>query len=165
MRHSWTGLLVEADPVLQKKLIGKHRKSWVANVCASPNNSVTEVSERFSITWRYVKLWEWIWLPTFSQIDFLQSSVVHSDVKTWLSAIGRLNDPAVGWHREKLGSIGTVRCFPLPTLLAALGVNHVDFLSLDVEGLDLKVLRTFPPYSTLSVDVCGSIFVLVPCQV
>ena len=77
-----------------------------------------------------------------------------TDEKNWLSAIGRLNDPAVVDKLGELESIGTVRCFPLPTLLAALGVKHVDLLSLDVEGVDLNVLKTFPPYEQLSIDVC-----------
>lgn len=40
----WTGLLIEADPVLSKRMLGKHRKAWIADVCASPYNRVSEVS-------------------------------------------------------------------------------------------------------------------------
>ena len=44
MERNWTGLLIEADPILGKQLLDKHRKAWVANVCASPENSISEVS-------------------------------------------------------------------------------------------------------------------------
>lgn len=44
LERNWTGLLIEAHPVLWKKCLGRHRRAWLANVCASPNNSVSEVS-------------------------------------------------------------------------------------------------------------------------
>ena len=36
----------------------------------------------------------------------------------------------------------TVRCFPLSSLLIAANLTKIDFLSLDLEGLELKVLKT-----------------------
>ena len=41
----------------------------------------------------------------------------------------------------------------MPTLLVALNVNQVDFLSLDVEGVELKVLKTFQFQGQLDIDV------------
>lgn len=37
-----------------------------------------------------------------------------------------------------------VQCFPLYSILKAMGRNKVDFFSLDVEGHELKVLKTIP---------------------
>ena len=37
-----------------------------------------------------------------------------------------------------------VPCFPLETLLLAINVTHVDYFSLDVEGVEMPVLRTIP---------------------
>ena len=37
-----------------------------------------------------------------------------------------------------------LRCYPLFSLLLALGNPRVDFLSLDIEGAELAVLRTVP---------------------
>ena len=37
-----------------------------------------------------------------------------------------------------------VKCFPLHVLLDALGIKTVHFFSLDVEGLELQVLKTLP---------------------
>ena len=53
----------------------------------------------------------------------------------------------------KLPDGGKVPCFPLPSILAALNVNHVDFLSLDIEGQELAVLKTLPFNSSLTIDV------------
>ena len=36
------------------------------------------------------------------------------------------------------------QCFPLYSLLLALGNPKVDYLSLDVEGTELDILRTIP---------------------
>ena len=37
-----------------------------------------------------------------------------------------------------------VKCYPLHMLLDALGITTVHFFSLDVEGLELQVLKTLP---------------------
>lgn len=37
-----------------------------------------------------------------------------------------------------------VPCFTLQTLMLALNRTHIDYLSLDVEGLELEVLKTIP---------------------
>ena len=90
---------------------------------------------------------------TAFQIEFFQSNLLRKDVINQLTGIGRLNGSSWYKNRKELESIGTVKCFPMPTLLAALNVNHVDFLSLDVEGVELKVLKTFPSHDQLSIDV------------
>jgi len=45
-----------------------------------------------------------------------------------------------------------VSCFPLNSVTAALGVTHVDYLSLDVEGPELEILATVD-WTRLRVDV------------
>lgn len=37
-----------------------------------------------------------------------------------------------------------VQCFPLYSILLAVGTTHVDFFSLDVEGHEIAVLKTVP---------------------
>jgi FkbM family methyltransferase len=50
-----------------------------------------------------------------------------------------------------------VQCFPLFTLLAALNVSSVDYLSLDVEGAELDVLKTIP-FTLLHIQVSQTSF-------
>ena len=38
-----------------------------------------------------------------------------------------------------------VQCYRLPEVLARLGIDHVDLVKLDIEGLELKVLQTCYP--------------------
>ena len=44
-----------------------------------------------------------------------------------------------------------VQCFPLYSILLALGVDHVDYFSLDVEGSELEVLKTVP-FGAVTID-------------
>lgn len=39
---------------------------------------------------------------------------------------------------------GYVECFPVFSLLSALNITRVDYLSLDVEGAELRVLENIP---------------------
>lgn len=62
-------------------------------------------------------------------------------------------------HPSHLAFIGSVKeqdievnCFPLNAITAALGVSHVDYLSLDVEGPELEILRTVN-WTRLQIDV------------
>jgi len=62
-------------------------------------------------------------------------------------------------HRSHLTFIGrrkrseiTVNCFPLNAIMTAINVTHVDYLSLDVEGAELEILRTIE-WTQLKIDV------------
>ena len=48
----------------------------------------------------------------------------------------------------------TVQCFPLYSILLAINQTRVDYLSLDVEGSELGILRTIP-FRALYIDVIG----------
>ena len=45
-----------------------------------------------------------------------------------------------------------VQCFPLNHLLASIGINHVDFFSLDIQGGEPKILEAID-FNTLRIDV------------
>jgi len=45
-----------------------------------------------------------------------------------------------------------VPCFPLETLLLAINMSRIDYLSLDVEGVEIPVLRTIP-WSRLDIRI------------
>ncbi|XP_013412915.1 uncharacterized protein LOC106175450 [Lingula anatina] len=45
-----------------------------------------------------------------------------------------------------------IQCFPIRSLLAAIGRNHVDYFTLDVEGAEIEILKSFP-WQHVTVDV------------
>ena len=47
------------------------------------------------------------------------------------------------WER-RIDKIKNVQCFPLYSILLALGRTDIDMFSLDIEGAELDVLRTIP---------------------
>ena len=57
----------------------------------------------------------------------------------------------------------SVECYPLYSLLLAMDQTRVDFLSLDIEGAELAVLRTVPwdkvRGGVLSIDIYGCLVV------
>jgi len=68
----------------------------------------------------------------------------------WGSGVSVLNKNALSSAR---GAPETdVQCFSLNSIMAAIGVHHVDFMVLDVEGAELPVLQTIN-WTRLSVDV------------
>ena len=50
-----------------------------------------------------------------------------------------------------------VNCFPFNAIMAALDVSHVDYLSLDVEGPELEILRTVD-WTRLRIDVVTVVY-------
>ena len=55
-------------------------------------------------------------------------------------------------HGSLRGRVFKVQCFPMNYVMEALGVSHIDYLSLDVEGPELEILHTVN-WSRLHVDV------------
>lgn len=49
-------------------------------------------------------------------------------------------------------SVVDVQCFPLNSILDALSIYHIDYLSLDVEGAELDILNTIE-WTRLTIDV------------
>jgi len=65
----------------------------------------------------------------------------------------------VSAHNKNVGRVNKkdvpetdVQCFSLNSIMAAIGVSHIDFMVLDVEGSELPVLKTID-FTRLSIDV------------
>ncbi|XP_060601228.1 uncharacterized protein LOC132754588 isoform X2 [Ruditapes philippinarum] len=72
------------------------------------------------------------YMMTFNKA-FNRGRVVHNqEAKNWIKRHNITKDEVL------------VQCFPLYSILLALGQVNVDFLSLDVEGDELNVLKTIP---------------------
>jgi len=80
--------------------------------------------------------------PRPSVLRMLRTVVGHS----------RIIDNTNQSHHDAAHTVFEVNCFPLNSIMAALGVSRVDYLSLDVEGPELKILQTVD-WSRLRIDV------------
>ncbi len=115
LRRAWTGLLVEPNPELFRTMVSRRRNAFITNSCLSPSNSTQRL--RFKP------------MGTLGGIE------------------GKMDESHVAFlkklpHYSTSGL--TVQCFPLAALLRALHQPEVTYLSLDVEGAELDVLRTIP---------------------
>lgn len=135
-RLGWTGLLVEPDAESYKKLVSKHRRAWTSNTCLSaegfPKKTIL-VSRR------------------------LQKGKPHEDY--WWAFRGHTHEMGIDFPNKKPLEVMTdawysrVQCFPLLSYLLTLNVTTVDLLSLDVQGTEMAILRTFLASSRVSVRV------------
>jgi hypothetical protein len=119
--HGWAGLLVEMTYPNARRLMSKHRRSWFAPVCLAPSDRPQRKNMRFG----------------------------YSPTDPWEERTGTINKRK--WDLEDAGSTKTrtyiytiVDCFPIYSLLKAAGMSELDFLSLDLEGVELQVLKTIP---------------------
>jgi hypothetical protein len=61
-------------------------------------------------------------------------------------------------HNEIAGSqIYRVQCFPLYSILLAMGTTEIDYFSLDVEGSEYKILKTIPWHKVNIKVICSTI--------
>ena len=63
------------------------------------------------------------------------------------------------WGCELIESVKTL-CLPAYSIIAAAGLYHLDFLSIDVEGLEFKILQTIP-FIKLDIKVSQTTFELL----
>ena len=70
--------------------------------------------------------------------------------------VGGIEGEVRGWTSEVVNSANTTRikvvCLPIHTILSALGNPKVDYFSLDVEGVELDVLKSVP-WEKVDIDV------------
>ena len=111
IKHFWTGLLVEPNPIAFKFMTTRNRNSWLFNHCLSTSNATETV-------------------------------------------LFELNDVYGGIQPEpsELTNLVEMVCFPLFSILQAIGQHHVDYFSLDVEGAELPILRAIP-WNKINVNV------------
>ena len=64
----------------------------------------------------------------------------------------RVYSTATATPPKEKPSIISVQCFPLYSILLAVNRTSIDYLSLDVEGHELRILKTVPWYK-LNVKV------------
>ncbi|CAL4086555.1 unnamed protein product [Meganyctiphanes norvegica] len=127
-RLGWTGLLVEVDREIYKKLQKKNRKSWSSNCCLAT-------------------------MP-YPHQAILRSLSKSNKISVGKTAMGTILSTAKQEDTARLGFevYQSARCIPLYTLLKAIEKDHVDLISLDVEGAEMGVLENIP-WHKMTVDV------------
>ena len=125
LTHNWTGLLIEANPSEYGSLLQLNRKAYVLNACLSPTRRPGRMQ--------------------FKEAGVLGGLVdkLESSHKEFIKE----NEPRADQRPSVL-----VNCFPLNDVLTAIGVRHVDYFSLDVEGAELDILETVD-WTRLNIDV------------
>ena len=63
-----------------------------------------------------------------------------------------MNSEQLNWAKNGDEKRYRVTCYPLTDLLKAIGVNHVDFFSLDTQGGELKILQTID-FRAVRIDI------------
>ncbi|XP_045606359.2 uncharacterized protein [Procambarus clarkii] len=129
-QKGWTGLLVEPDEDMFALLLKKNRRAWTSHSCLSAKPYPSET---------------------------ILVKMANSDQSDGIGY--RAQNTLYGSHYYRVASpvsyeiYETVQCLPLQTLLLALPVTHVDFISLDVEGVEQGVVEAFWESGGLTVDV------------
>ncbi|XP_066962135.1 uncharacterized protein [Macrobrachium rosenbergii] len=108
----WQGLLVEPDRKMFAHLLQKNRRAWSANCCLSVKDYPVKEA-----------------LVSISNPKGSGDDVGYRAMNTLLSS--GYPSALSGYARV---TFDQVQCVPLKSLLKALDVDHVDFVSLDVEG-------------------------------
>jgi len=117
MKHQWRGLLIEANPYSFSELKTKNRKAYSLNACLSPG-------------------------PYPQQIQF---EALENNLLSGLKVDGK--SVADKWRKAEDKEIKdsiTTQCFPFYSILLAVGNPTVHYFSLDVEGVELDILRSIP---------------------
>lgn len=119
----WRGLLIEADEDNYNKLETHNRNAYISNTCISPTNQ--------------------------AKVYVFESATHMKDQYWWVKGTGKI---AAGNSSKNYKRKFQVQCFPFYTFMLALNVTVIDYLSLDVEGSELEILKTIP-YDTIEIKV------------
>jgi len=120
---------------------------WYLKTALMPRETNDPIKQRenHGIAWYHV-------LRIFRLLNVLISKYVLYTHKTQLTIVMTLT---CGVQNEV-----SVQCFPLYSILLALNQLTVDFFSLDVEGDELRVLKTIP-FNKVSYTCCVFVVVVV----
>mmetsp|Transcript_15083 Transcript_15083/g.32959 ORF Transcript_15083/g.32959 Transcript_15083/m.32959 type:complete len:343 (+) Transcript_15083:52-1080(+) len=112
--RNWTGLLIEANPRAYRELLAADRKSFSTPACISKSSTV-----ELGVNFQSDGMIGGYNLNKMQQREFQMDS-----------------------KRNPFVYSVKANCFPLNTMLDAIGVDRVDMFSLDVEGAELAVLKS-----------------------
>ncbi|KAK4006389.1 hypothetical protein OUZ56_011542 [Daphnia magna] len=120
----WTGLLVEADKKAFDKLLTRNRKAYASPVCLSTKPYSMNVMYNATI-------------GTLSSIIERRKQKLMENEQENKNIVSAFN-------ANETENIYSVQCFPLYSILLAIGKTEIDYFGLDVEGSEYKILKTIP---------------------
>jgi len=112
IERNWTGILIEPVPSLYKSIVSKNRNIYSINACIAKQKPVVS--------------------------KFRVASALTGRLDSMHPAHSARIDKQEGKKLQLL----YVPCFSLNTILTAIGVNSIDYFSLDVEGGEMDVLKS-----------------------
>ena len=115
IKRNWTGLLIEPIPSLYRDLLTKNRNAYSINACIGDKKPSLQV---------------------FNVLHVLSGRIdkMSVDHKKRILKESLVNGKSVN-------SLAVIPCFPLETILRALGRRQIDYFSLDVEGSELNIIE------------------------
>lgn len=127
----WTGLLVEPDPSYYAKVVNKRRRVWSSHTCLSPHPYPQELILVSVGRKRIFKDKHFDGIYTSRGLTHLVGYTLEAPV------FDDMVDASDKFYSR-------TQCFPLVSYLMALNVSTVDFFSLDVQGVERRVLEHIP---------------------
>ena len=121
--HGWKGILIEPSPTNYRELVVNRADDICINLAICSQAQDVHFVDKGGVSGIY----------EFMSESFQQK--FHPEL---------LKDHADG--------LPIIPCHPLANVLPVLGVTHIDFFSLDVEGAELQVLQTFP-FNSVTVSI------------
>jgi len=115
LKHGWTGLLVEPDPIAFDVGLTRHRRATSLQSCLSTTTKA-------------------------ANLNFRLSGAVKNHGEGLQAMAGLIPDSAAEEGDESI----KMQCLPLYSILLALDNPTVHHFSLDIEGAELPVLKTVP---------------------
>ncbi|CAG0923039.1 unnamed protein product [Notodromas monacha] len=114
VEYGWTGVLVEPQPGLFDSLLKKHRRVAGIQTCISTK-------------------------PTKMKVQLVMSDS-DSSAERGSSALKGGSIKVDGYSSTEL----SINCYPLISILKATGLTTLDVLFLDVQGIEVDILKTVP---------------------
>ncbi|KAK2724464.1 hypothetical protein QYM36_001088 [Artemia franciscana] len=121
----WTGILIEADDRFYRDLKNTNRKAYGVHVCASrtPHPSMA------------------IFKPSPIYYKMMKDGEKFTNVNP---GTGYVLNEIIGDRNESKEHLVEIQCVPIYTALLAAQMSRIDLFVLDIEGVEIDVLKTIP---------------------
>jgi FkbM family methyltransferase len=123
LERGWSGILIEPVPSFYASILSKNRNIFSINACIASNKPiVAKLRVGDSLTGRLKEM-------KASELSRMEKYYGKNNLSTLY-----------------------VPCFSLNTILSAIGINKVDYFSLDVEGGELDVIKSIK-HDKITIDI------------